>query len=441
MLISFSVENWMSYREEASLSLIPSRIQKHRDRLPRLSKYDLSVLPTAVIYGGNASGKTNFFQALRFARELIVEGTKRDQMIKTNPFKLIAKNRTKPCSFHFQILVEDAIYEYSFSVTSTIIHSERLLRLLKTTEHLLFERKSDIITLQGKFKNDKRLHQIKAGTRDNQLFLTNAIDQKYEALSPISNWFRDTLTLIAPDARFANFNQYYTEENPLCESMNELLSQLDTGIKRLGTELIPFEQTPFPDEIKKQLLAEITGNTEANVMTEDGNNRFIVSREKDELIVKKLYTFHEDNKGNEIKFELQSESDGSKRVLDLLPIFHRSKGKGTKRVYIVDELDRSLHPSLTKMLIQSFLDGSNKDSRSQIIFTTHDVMLMDQDLFRQDEVWITERDRAGRSTLYALNDFEEIRYDKDIRKSYLQGRLGGLPKILKSNFYNYETGV
>ena len=101
-------------------------------------------------------------------------------------------------------------------------------------------------------------------------------------------------------------------------------------------------------------------------------------------------------------------------------------------MYIIDELDRSLHTKLSKTLLKYYLNSCNENSRSQLIFTTHDVMLMDQNTFRRDELWVTDRSSEGVSSLYSFSDYKDIRSDKDLRKYYLQGNLKGIPRILIS---------
>lgn len=126
---------------------------------------------------------------------------------------------------------------------------------------------------------------------------------------------------------------------------------------------------------------------------------------------------------------MRQESDGSQRIIDLLPAFLELSSESSKKVYVIDEVDRSLHTLLTRHLLESFLSSCSSASRSQLLFTTHDVLLMDQKLLRRDEMWVAERGSLGESHLISFSDFKDVRYDKDIRKSYLQGRLGGIPNI------------
>ena len=152
-------------------------------------------------------------------------------------------------------------------------------------------------------------------------------------------------------------------------------------------------------------------------------------RKQNQLIAKKLITYHPKADGNEVKFEINQESDGSQRVLDLLPAFVEQSTESSKNVLVIDEIDRSLHTLLTRRLIEMYLSVCSEDTRTQLLLTTHDVMLMDQKLLRRDEMWVTERDSSGASSLFSFSEFKNVRHDKDVRKSYLQGRLGGIPRF------------
>jgi len=159
----------------------------------------------------------------------------------------------------------------------------------------------------------------------------------------------------------------------------------------------------------------------------------VITKKDGTLVAKKLVTYHAKSDGTEEKFEMRQESDGSKRLIDILPAFlDMSTGK-TNKVYIVDELDRSLHTLLTRNLLELYLSTCSANSRAQLLFTTHDVLLMDQQLFRRDEMWVTERAADGVTNLQSFSEYKDVRADKNIRKSYLQGRLGGIPRILLGN--------
>ncbi|MDE0684156.1 MAG: ATP-binding protein [Candidatus Poribacteria bacterium] len=426
MIIRFSVENWMSFRDQATFSMIASRERQHGERVPKLGKYQTRVLPIAAIYGGNASGKTNFFEALYFAKTLVVKGSGIDSLIPIEPFRLDDEGTNRPSRFAFELLIDETIYEFSFAVTRKAVLEEKLVAITSTSEKMLYDRRDGAINFDASLAKDMFLKFAFEGTRNNQLFLTNSVSQKVDKFRPVYDWFKDTLNLVAPDSRFEPFDQFLDEEHPLYSAMNEVLQRLDTGIAHLGSEEVPFENIPFPGPIKTQLQEELEeGETVRSI-----NPRFVITREDGELIAKKMVSFHPKSNGTEAKFEIHQESDGSQRIIDLLPAFLDLSVQTPPKVYIIDEIDRSLHPLLIWQLLETYLANCSTGTRTQLLLTTHNVMLMDQQLLRRDEMWVAERDRFGVSSLFSFSEYKDVRYDKDLRKSYLQGRLGGIPRIL-----------
>ncbi|MBE1427233.1 AAA15 family ATPase/GTPase [Desulfomicrobium macestii] len=430
MIIGFSLENWMSFRDQVTFSMVASRERQHGDRVPKLGKYQTRILPIAAIYGGNASGKTNFFKALNFAKGLVVKGTQPDSLIPVEPFRLGTKGAEHPSRFGFELLIDEIIYDYSFAVTRRAVLEEKLVAITSTSEKVLYHRLHGAPNFDDSLAKDQFLQFAFKGTRDNQLFLTNAVSQKVENFRPIYDWFKDTLELVAPDSRFEPFEQFLDEGHPLYSTMNEMLPQLDTGIAHLGGEDIPFENIPLPESLKIRLQEDVKEGKTVRFLTEPINERFVVTRKGGELRAKKLVTYHAKADGTEAKFEIRQESDGSQRVIDLLPAILELSAQVSRKVYVIDEIDRSLHTILTRRLLETYMDNCSTKSRTQLLFTTHDVLLMDQHLLRRDEMWVAERDACGASSLSSFSEYKDVRYDKDIRKSYLQGRLGGIPRIL-----------
>ncbi len=432
MIINFSFENWRSFQEKAAFTMIATREQQHNERIPYINKYRARILPTAAMYGGNASGKTNFFQAVRFVKNMVLEGTgvQTDKPIAVEPFRLNPEMKAKPCRFTIEILVDEIIYELIFAVTKQEVVEERLTKITSSNETVLYDRKGEEVSFHDTLKNNQALKYAFRGTRANQLFLTNSVSQKNNEFLPVYKWFKESLVLVAPDARFGNYSLFIDEDNPLYADMSNLLPLLDTGIISLGSKELPLDDLPvsnkFITDIKEKLLEGNSGLISFFV----NHYWFVVSLKNGELIAKKLVTKHLDALGDEIEFEMQHESDGSRRVIDLLPAFLGASAKDSKKIYFIDEIDRSLHTLLSQKLIGFFQASCSKKSRSQIILSTHDLLLMDQDIFRRDEMWVTERNADGSSNLFSFSEYKELRNDKDLRKSYLQGRLGGVPKIL-----------
>ncbi len=434
MIVGFSLENWMSFRDQVKFSMVASRERQHGDRVPKLKKYQTRILPIAAIYGGNASGKTNFFKALSFAKSLVVRGTQPDSPIPVEPFRLgDNKLADQPSRFGFELLIDDIIYEFSFAVTRKAVLEEKLVAITSTSEKVLYHRLDGKPNFDASLARDQFLQFAFKGTRDNQLFLTNSISQMVNNFRPVYDWFKDTLELVAPDSRFGPFEQFFDEGHPLYSTMNRMLPLLDTGIAHLGGEEIPLESIPLPRTLKTMLQEDVKEGMTVRLLTEPINEKFLVTRKAGELIARKLVTYHPKADGRKTKFEIHQESDGSQRVIDLLPAFINLSTQGSKRVYVIDEIDRSLHTLLTRSLLEAYLANCTTETRTQLLLTTHDVLLMDQQLLRRDEMWIAERDAAGASNLLSFSEYKDVRYDKDIRKSYLQGRLGGIPRILLGN--------
>jgi len=430
MLIRFSVENWMSFREKSAFSMVASKERQHGERLPRLKKYQMRVLPVAAIYGGNASGKTNFFKALSFVRQLVVKGTQPDAPIAAEPYRLDAQCLGKPSCFAIEILAGTTVYELSFAVTRKAVVEEKLVEIRAASERVLYHRLNGEPNFDSSLQDDQFLQFAFQGTRDNLLFVTNSVMQKVDRFAPIYHWFRDQLELIAPDSRFQSFERFLQEDHPLYPTMNTTLERLDTGIAHLGGEPVSFENLPIPDALKTKLQEEVTEGATVRLLNEATNERFVVTQDEGELVANKLVAYHSGSDGKEIKFELRHESDGTQRVVDLLPGFLDLASHASPKVYVIDEVDRSLHSLLTRRLLESYLQSCDRSTRSQLLLTTHDVLLMDQAIFRRDEMWVAERDQTGQSSLTSFSEYNDVRYDKDIRKSYLQGRMGGVPKIL-----------
>ncbi|MCK5861946.1 MAG: ATP-binding protein [Candidatus Hydrogenedentes bacterium] len=433
MIVRFSIENWMSFRDPVTFSMVATRERQHGNRVPKVSKYQTRILPIAAIYGGNASGKTNFFKALSFVKELVIRGTGPDSLIPVNPYQLDNESLENPSRFKLEMLIDEIIYEFSFAVTRKAVTHEKLVQITSTSEKVLYDRQGDKPNFDNSLDKEQFLHFAFKGTRENQLFLTNSVSQKVDKFRPVYDWFKNTLELIDPDSKFKAFENFLDEGHPLYNTMNKMLPQLDTGISHLGGEEISFENIPLPESLKNNLQEDVKEGMTIRLSGLSPNDRFIITRKNGKLIAKKLVTFHSKSDGTEAKFDIRQESDGSQRVIDLLPAFLEISAASSQKVYIIDEVDRSLHSLLTKQLIEVYLANCSTESRAQLLITTHDVLLMDQGLFRRDEMWVAERNCEESSKLLPFSDYKDIRYDKDIRKSYLQGRLGGIPRILLSN--------
>lgn len=429
MLLKFNFSNWASFKNEAEFSMLGTLERQHQERVPRLKRHGgKKVLPIASLYGANASGKTKFIQSMDFVRNFVVDGVGVDAVIPVKPYQPAGDYASTPSHFEFLILVDEEVYGFSFAVTQKRVVSERLFKLKGNQEVELYTRSLDEIALGDKLEDRSFLDYAAKGTRENQLFLNNVVMQKGSQFLPVFDWFRNQLEIITPDSCFLPVEQFFQPESPLSNRIQTSLSQLDTGITALRGNRIPWENLPLSDADRARIERVVQEG--AILRTRLNNEIYVVRRTSGQLIAEKMVAIHVGEDGRETPFNMSWESDGTLRMIDLLPAFFTTGEKASKKVFLIDELDRSLHPTLTRHLVETYLSGINQDSRTQIIFTTHDVQLMDQKLFRRDEMWAMERNPFDGSILIPFSDFNrDIRYDKDIRKSYLQGRVGGVPQI------------
>jgi AAA15 family ATPase/GTPase len=430
MLLSLTLENWMSFRDRTTFCLTAGRQRLHNHRLSRVDRYGLRILPVASIYGGNASGKTNLFRALSFAESLVTSGTQPGRDIPVKPFLLDEETAKQPTYFCFEILADDRCYEFGFIVTKTAVLEEWLVDISSSRERRIYHRREGNPNFDPSLEREEFLRFAFKGTRPNQLFLTNSVSQGIELLKPVYDWFDTKLVLLAPDSRFSAIGRFLDEGDPLYAKMKQALPRLDTGIASLGGLEVAIESLDLPEPVLRDIEEKVSADTTMTLIDDSTSRKITVSMREGKLITKRLVTFHTRSDGEAVQFELSQESDGSRRIIDLLPAFLDLTESQSSTVYVIDEIDRSLHPLLTRRLLETYLAQCNPKRRSQLLFTTHDLLLMDQHLLRRDEMWIAERGSSGASKLISLDEYEDVRSDKDVRKSYLRGRMGGIPKLL-----------
>ena len=292
--------------------------------------------------------------------------------------------------FAFELLIDETIYDFSFAVTQETVLEERLVRITSTSEKVLYDRRDGDISFDTSLNKDPFFPFVFRGTRQNQLFLTNSISQNIDNFRPVYDWFENTLVLVAPDMRFGHVELFFDDGHPLYKAMNETLPWLDTGIAYLRSEEIPLDNIPLSDRSKTELQEKVKEGKSAHLEREKNPaDRIVITRRDGELIAKRLVTSHLKSDGTEVRFEIHQESDGTQRVIDLLPAFLDLSAQVSQKVYIIDEIDRSLHPLLIRQLLEMYLNSCSEETRTQLLLTTHNVMLMDQQLLRRDEMWVT----------------------------------------------------
>lgn len=433
MIIDLKFKNWMSFQGETEFSLVATQERQLSKRVPQIRKTPvLNISPVAVLYGGNAAGKTNLFKLLAFLQQMIVRPLHDEgKEFSFECFALSPESSAGPLEITLTFLTADnKIYTFHCALTKNKVLAESLTEIKTNSKIELYSRKNNEIELHlPTLEKDEDAKAFARIIGKNQLFLGMAGLRVQKLQSPYK-WFRYQLTLINIDSVFGGFEDMFSANLTDTEHLAELLKQLDTGICALDMEEISLASLPFllksesESEIKEKL------NNGDSIELNFNGLRFWISKINDNLTVKKMISYHEDSEGKMVKFELKQEANGSLRLLDILPAFIDLERQDSRKVYVIDELDRSWHYELSRHLLEIYLSRCSKKSRSQLIFSTHDLMLMDQNLFRRDEMWLLERNGNGVSNILSLAN-SNIRYDKDVRKLYLHGALGGLPKLTR----------
>lgn len=428
MLLKFEIENWKSYKGLISFSMAATKERQHGEKLSIVPKYNLRVSPIGLIFGGNASGKSCFITALQFVQDYIIIGEK--VLSSYKPHLLSEETENGPSTFSLEILINDTIYTYSFSINRQKVLTEKLTQTNSRNTFTLFRRVEEkfIIDPENKIKGKdrERLDFVARGTRSNRLFLTNSMDQQVKTWEFLFNWFRRDLVIIHPNTSISPST--FVDQPDLVKLCSEALSDMDTGIFDISTETVSISSLNLPSEIIEMISDKI--DEDSKMQLQDNNGRSYIFEMKDgKIYATRLKSIHKTSENNYIDFDMSNESDGTQRILELIPAFSMLNEKKSHKVIVIDELDRSLHSLMSLHLLKNYLCTCGKESRTQLIFTTHDVMLMDQDIFRRDQIWLVNKNKQNQSELRSMKEFKDIRYDKDIRKSYLDGKIGGIPSL------------
>lgn len=441
MLISFKVSNFLSFNEQVELSMVAGLTRSMTHHVIRAKdRNDLNILKAAVIYGANASGKSNLIKAMDFGRELIVKGIKAKRKITVKYFKLQNGSEKRLSEFQYDFKYKARIYSYRFSVNSDVVKYETLQEIRKGRDILLFSREtidddSTKVVFQenSKFTREELefLNYVAQGTRPNQLFLTEAIERNVKYYQDVYEWFDKKLNIIFPSSQFAGLEDIFSIEKKSIKDLLRLpLKEFDTNIADICTIETPLAD--MPEETRKKIEKAVTKNDVAFAKSSDGQRYSFKLNTKNELVALKLCTMHNvKNSKQRIRFDLNEESDGTRRMIDLIPALTSLYEE--EDIFVIDEIDRSLHPHITRKIIEMFLNKSPQNN-NQLIVSTHESGLLDLNLIRKDEIWFVAKNKDGESNIYSLEEYKP-RYDKDIRKGYLLGRFGAIPILKKKKRY------
>ena len=412
MLLQFNVSNFMSIKDEVTLTAFANASKEHEDNLIVLGKD--RILPTLALYGANAAGKSNIFRALtraimlvRFSNNLQINSSTGFE-----PFYFDNESRNEKTKMDFLFYHNGKKFEYGFTADAQYIYEEYLYEYKSTKPTMIFERTN---IKDYKFTTAyKDLAQYKGKNTSNKLFMCTATAWNCEATRDAFLWFSESID---------------TYNNNSFDNVNQLLSYLDLN-----------KDNPETKDFMLSLLRHAEINIQdyefESQVVENGNIPLPPGIQIDKAIIGEMRQFrletvhqieHENGTLQSYRLNFDHESDGTMRLFAYGPIIMDALEKG--RTIVIDEIDNSLHTNLSRYLIELFNDLTVNKNGAQLIFNSHDVNLLDLELFRRDQIYFVEKNnKTGVTDLYSLADYSP-RKNENIQKGYIQGRYGAIPFI------------
>ena len=433
MLLRFTVSNFLSFAEEVEFNMFPASLKTHKDHVYDLGN-GIDVLKAAAIYGANGSGKSNFVKAIQFLDTFIINGL---SMVDTkHNHKLDELFENKPSTFEIEIKKNKHFYIYKLSIKSDQIINESLHESFpeKNKINLIFERKFDEKESKTSIRiNDKYTSNPKEKLRfeiyEEELLgiqsLLPKIRKRVLEAEHLCKWFEECLLTILTDEIIEHRELMMNNNEEFRMFVNEIIPQLHTGIEKVEVRKVGFDKFFGDDSLEKQDLINRIEETEepTRFFNKDRNQYFVAFKDEDRYWVEMIVTYNLGRNNKYVELDLKEQSQGSQKIIELLPIIYYLQKK--EQVIVIDEINTSLHPIMTKEFLKFLM---SRPTKGQLIFTTHESHLLDLDIFRQDEIWFTEKNNEGATRMYPLSDFKP-RYDLDIQKGYLAGRFGAIPFI------------
>jgi AAA15 family ATPase/GTPase len=412
MLLEFSVTNFRSIKEKQTLSLLKTKkneLENNFTAIPLSTGKTLDVLNSVVIYGANASGKSNLIEALR-AMLRIIDNSFSYQASKgvknIEPFLLAKDSANQPTAFELDLIDGGVRYVYGFSATQEKIIDEWLYQYPKGSPQNLIDRKSTnqwgtMSALKGK----KKIWQ--ESTKDNSLFLSTAVQLNSESLATIFSAI-DKLKGLSDDLPGFYFTCHQANENKeRKEEILEFMKTADIGIEDFVVSKETAEEAKISDEMKGLLVKK--------------------GEDLSKIKLFKVESQHTSDDGSVVSFDFrEQESEGTQRLFKLSGPWLEVLEKGY--CLVMDELHNSLHPKLVAYLVSMFHNPEINKHGAQLIFVTHETSLLNQDTFRKDQVWFCEKENNV-TELFSLADFKVRKGVDNLESAYLSGRYGAVPYL------------
>lgn len=415
MLIQFSVKNFTSFKDKQVFSM---EAGTGDENIENIINVDERILKSTALYGANASGKTNLIKAFSAAIMMIRLSNNRqpgEKLIQMEPFAFDDTTKSEPCEFEFIFYANNNKYIYGFKADKDKVYEEYLYQYFSAKATRIFER-----TNCNEYKflqvDEGKLNSIKDQNLDNKLFLATATTWNYEKTKAPYLWFAQ---LIDTYSGGMLLNDFVLESYSKDESMElkkftlKLLEEADIIIKDFNVDVVEHE---------------LDNNMSIFIKSLNIPAQFAPQKQRDVNIIMTHEVIDDNNNKKEYSINYNNESSGTQILFSMAPILKQVFEKG--KIIIIDELERSLHPSLVEMIIKFFHNPEINKGNAQLIFNTHDTNLLSLDLFRRDQIWFAEKNpKKGATELYPLDDFS-VRKTENIQKGYLNGRYGAIPFVV-----------
>jgi AAA15 family ATPase/GTPase len=414
MLLRFSVSNYLSIAARQEISLVATKLKGPSSPLLRSSAIgQLNALSSAVIYGANASGKTNFIKAIEFMRSAILFSHRQGKPeggVPRLPYQLDSQIRSSPTMVEADFVLKDIRYQYGFECDDDQFVSEWLYTFPEGKRRRLFERTKNEVEFGQSLKGPKKI--LVSLMRPNSLFISTATQNDHEDLSRIVSFFQSMQFSSTISVAKNLINNTFKK--------GEIHTRTISFLKEIGTGIVNYRQTEIqvPDNIisfQKEIM-EIARKHMGEVSNRDEDT----DREKDISIE----LAHIGSDGSEVFFGLERESSGTRRLILILNSIFKALDEGT--VVFVDELDASLHTLAVEQILTLFNDTNINQNGAQLIATTHDTNLLACKSLRRDQIWFAEKSGAGETNIFPLSDIKS-RISDNFEQGYLEGRYGGIP--------------
>lgn len=440
MLIRFIVSNFKSFKDKTLFKPIAKNSYKRlQDEVYNMGM-DLGILRASAIYGANASGKTNLFDAVQTLHSIVTKGSSEyKEIIHLPKFKINNNYLTKPTSFEIEFLKNENIYFYTLIIKDGRIISEKLVANPNINDQLIFERlltddnkivlKINRNKINSAKERDKLLIDVLTELLTNtQPFLLEGYNRKMDELIEPFEWFSKNLHFIGTNHQDQPIINYIATDK-FASIARSLIGAINLGISNIKVALTPIDEFfGESDKLKKsEIIEKFKDSLPFGINFERNKTIYNAFRKKDSesILIAKLIIEHTSVEETEkdIPFEFNEESLGTQKIFQLLPAIIGSVLE--EKVFFIDEIESSIHSVLIYELLKIYLEAGSQ-YKGQLLFTTHECNLLDLDLIRQDAIWFTEKSNDGYTEIYSLSDFKP-RFDKDIRKGYIQGKFTRIP--------------